>query len=108
MQQTLQEFQQNFLKAVSTQLNKSNKYHAVLLFEHENILGISNKNDYYLYGTLYFTDAMMALDAYANIKCPASQLISENSIEELYNSINKMIDNFHNQIWLEQNLYPYL
>ena len=82
---------------------------AVMLFENEFNLGISNNPNKWVHlRTLKFKDGFLALEAYANIPNPASQLIRACSEEELEQEIQQMKDNYQNQSWLEENLYPYL
>jgi len=104
----LNAFKENFLVQTINQF-KSNKYHAVMLYYTEGELGISNNYGKWINTrNVYFTDGAAALNYYSNTKCPASQLVSADSIEELLQEINTMIENFNNKQWLDKNLYPYL
>lgn len=86
------------------------KVHAVLLFDTELNLGISNNPTKWVHmKTLNFGDrGDLALNAYANIPNPASQIISAATEEELNQLEQEMIQNYQNQEWLNVNLYPYL
>lgn len=55
-----------------------------------------------------YTNGVAALEAYANSKCPASQLVDADNEEELWREINQMKKNYENEEWLEKNLYPYM
>lgn len=84
--------------------------HAVILFETEQNLGISDNPTKWVHmRTLKFgDDGGLALHAYANIPNPASQMISAETEEELTKMEQDMIENFKSQEWLNENLYPYL
>lgn len=90
----------------------NNKMFAVMLFNTEFELGISNNpnkwvnvKNYKFYGN----DAgIKALNFYANIPNPASQLIEAYSEQELIDKMNSMLKNFNDNQWLNNNLYPYL
>lgn len=92
-----------------TPKNHTGKLYSLMLFFTEIELGISNTpnkwvntaNSVYLNGT-------DALNAYANTRCPASQLIDATSPEELADKMTEMVDNFNNPEWLDNELYPYL
>lgn len=88
---------------------KKKKVFAVMLFNTEIELGISNTPNKWVNTKNYkFNDGAAALDFYANTPCPASQLIDANSEEELVEEMNTMIKNYQDENWLENNLYPYL
>lgn len=88
---------------------KTKKIFAVMLFNTEIELGISNTPNKWVNTKNYkFNDGTSALDFYANTPNPASQLIDATSEEELESKMNDMIHNFQNENWLEENLYPYL
>lgn len=48
------------------------------------------------------------MDAYANTPCPASQLFEADSKEEIEKKTKEFNDNFENEKWLEENIYPYI
>ena len=88
--------------------NKKKKF-ALMLFNTELELGISNKpNKWVNTKNLIFENGTQALEAYANIPNPASQLVDGFSDEELENNMREMIENYKSENWLEENLYPYL
>ena len=86
-----------------------NKFYALLLYETELESGISNHPGKWVRtGLLKFTDGLSALNAYAEIPCPASQLVDAETPELLEEEIHKMDENYKNEEWLNKNLYPYL
>lgn len=90
---------------------KEHAFHAVMLFFHRSDIGLSKeecKEDWILTRTVLFDNASAALDFYANVACPASQHLSASTKEELENKIKQMEQNFKNEQWLNDNLYPYL
>lgn len=107
---------QNFAEAIIPQEEKELKFHAVMFFVHlGSDLGIpkevwrqENLTGWQHTRTLYFNDVMAALNCYANTPCPASQHISAATEEDLKAQEQEMINNFKDQKWLEENLYPYL
>ena len=48
------------------------------------------------------------LDAYANTMCPASQLFEADSEEEIKEKIEELKKNFQDELWLEENIYPFI
>ena len=86
------------------------KYHALMLFDTERNLGISEDPTKWVHmKTLKFGNrGDLALYAYANIPNPASQLIEGLSQEELEEKELQMIENFKDQNWLNENIYPYI
>jgi hypothetical protein len=86
------------------------KLHALMLFDHERNLGISEDPTKWVHmKTLKFGNrGDLALYAYANIPNPASQLIEGLSKEELEEKELQMIENFQDQNWLNENIYPYI
>ena len=85
------------------------KYWALMLFCTEMEAGISTKPNKWVNSlNLFFTNGLEALEAYANIPNPASQLIDGESPEELAQEMEDMLHNFDDEKWLEENLYPYL
>lgn len=84
------------------------RIYAVMLFNSEFELGISaNPNKWVNTRNIITVDGAQALDLYANIPNPASQLIDAESIEELNEKMVEMNNNFQNQDWLNE-LYEYL
>ena len=49
-----------------------------------------------------------AVNAYANTRCSASQLIEAVDNADFENKVNELKQNFLNEKWLEENIYPYL
>ena len=103
-------------EAIIPQEEKDLEFHAVMFFDHLGMdLGIAkeiwqqkNPTGWQHRGTRYFNDAMAALNCYANTRCPASQHISAATEEDLKEEEQKMLNNFKDNDWLEENLYPYL
>lgn len=89
--------------------NNKNKYWAVMLFNTEIELGISNKpNKWVNTRNLFFTEGITALDTYANTPNPASQIIDGKTPEELAQNMEEMLINYSDEKWLEENLYPFM
>ena len=85
------------------------KGYALLLFNTEMELGVSNKpNKWVNTRIILYNNGTSALNAYANIPNPASQLVEGETPEVLQNEIEKMLVNYSDDKWLEENLYPYL
>lgn len=85
------------------------KKHAVMLFRTKRELGLSKKpNQWMCEDILYFDNGTDALLAYANTKCPASQLISAEDDFALQCKCGQMILNYNDEKWLNENLYPFL
>ena len=74
--------------------NTVHNHHAVMLFE-------PTEGGFVHTADLYFDDGETALWAYAEIPCPASQLVSAPSADELQHEMDKMIKNFGDKEWLE-------
>ena len=90
-------------------MNELKKHHAVMFFHTENELGISADDSKWVNtNTSYFDNGFQALECYANTPCPASQLLSENTEEELQQAVEQMKKNYQDQQWLKENLIPYL
>jgi len=105
--EALNRFQEFFKKQTLDQY-KGKKVYVVMLFENEYHLGISdNSNKWINTFNRYFTDGGKALEYYANTPCPASQIIDADNIKELLVEMQKMINNFNNQDFLNQ-LYEYM
>lgn len=89
--------------------NHNGKHFLLMLFKTEIDLGISNSpNRWECIGTRYFTNGMLALEAYANTPNPASQLIDAKTKEGLKLSALETIQDMKDEKWLNENLYPYL
>lgn len=85
------------------------KYWALMLFQTELELGISNKpNKWVNVSNRFYSNGTAALNAYADTPCPASQLVDGETPEELENEMLQMINNYNDEKWLEENLYPYI
>lgn len=85
------------------------KYYAVMLFNTELELGISNKpNKWVNTGLVAFDNGTEALEFYANTPNPASVIVDAPTIEELNTACIDMLHNYQNEKWLEENLYPNL
>lgn len=80
---------------------RNNKFNVVMLFERDGNVFRNTKNLYYN----NFTDA---LNAYANIWCPASQLITESTKELMKQKIEEMKRNLGNEEYLKEYIYPFL
>lgn len=103
----LNDFKEIFLKHTIQQFN-GKKFFALLLFDENEFFTYNNNDNFIFSGVRYFTDAKMALDAYANTPCPASQLVDGETQDELYQNIIQMINNMKDESWKKINLYPYL
>lgn len=89
--------------------NHTGKIFALMLFFTEVELGRSNIPNKWVNTANYILyNGTEALNAYANTKCPASQLVDAMSPEELADKMVETINNFQDQEWLETELYPYL
>ena len=85
------------------------RHWALMLFNTEIELGISNNpNKWVNTGNKYFNNGTEALNAYANIPNPASQLVDGETPEELAKEMEDMLQHYDDEKWLEENLYPYL
>lgn len=85
------------------------KYYCLMLFRTEFELGKSLTPGVWVNtDNLYFDDGYEAIEAYANTRCPASQLIDAESKEELDRKVEEMKANYADREWLETNLYPFL
>lgn len=89
--------------------NHTGKIFALMLFFTEVELGRSNiPNKWVNTANHILYNGIEALNAYANTKCPASQLVDARTPEELADKMEETINNFQDQKWLETELYPYL
>ena len=72
-------------------------------------MGISNTpNKWINTNNAYYNNGTAALNAYANTPCPASQLVEGETPEELEKAMLDMVQNYKDNKWLEENLYPYM
>ena len=103
---------QQIANAIIPQQVKAQKCHLVMMFFSASELGIpaeiAGPMAWLNTRNFYFDSITQALDCYANTMCPASQLISADTPEELEMKKQRMLDNFSNAEWLENNLYPYM
>lgn len=102
-----------FIEACYNRLKENTpkeKVHSLMLFDTERNLGISKDPTKWVHmKTLKFGNrGDLALYSYANIPNPASQLIDALSEEELEEKELQMIENFKDQNWLNENIYPYI
>lgn len=83
---------------------QSKKYYCIMLFiEESDITGNYKAPENWINTrNLYFRNGTMALEAYANIPCPASQLIDAESIKELIMKRNQMLLNFKDKKFLDE------
>ena len=82
---------------------------ALMLFFTELEMGISNTpNKWTNVSNIFFSNGVDALEAYANTRCPASQLVDGETPEDLEREMNDMVENYKDEKWLEENLYPYM
>ena len=89
--------------------DEGKKFWALMLFFTELELGVSNSpNKWVNVSNRFYKDGVSALNAYANTPCPASQLVDAKTKEELLQGMKDMVQNFKDEKWLEENLYPYL
>ena len=99
------------MKKITTVMDSDTKKpcHVLMLFDTEINLGISNKPEEWVnFKNIYFDNGTEALNAYANIPCPASQLITADDEYELKALMGQMILNYKDKNWLNNSLYPYL
>lgn len=90
-------------------VENKNKYWALMLFNTELELGISNSPGKWVNtGNAFYKDGLSALNAYANTPNPASQLVDAETPEKLEQTMLEMVEHFKDEKWLEENLYPYL
>lgn len=83
------------------------KYYAVMFFYHwSEIMDHEPDGDkFILRNTLITTDCTIALNAYSETMCPASQFIEANSHKGLLNKMDEMKANFKNEEWIRENIY---
>lgn len=88
---------------------KGEKRWALMLFYTEMEMGVSNNpNKWVNTANIYYDKGIDALNAYANTRCPASQLVDGETTEELTREMEDMIEHYKDEKWLEENLYPYM
>lgn len=82
---------------------------ALMLFFTELEMGVSETPGKWINtGNIFYDNGTDALSAYANTQCPASQLVDGTTDEELEMAMEEMLNNYKDEQWLEENLYPYL
>ena len=88
---------------------RKHRWWALMLFFTEMELGRSETPGRWVNTqNVIYTNGTAALEAYANTRCPASQLIDADDEEQLWAEINQMKKNYEDDEWLEKNLYPYM
>lgn len=82
----------------------SRKYYCVMLFVEESDITCNPKDNGKWINTrnVYFHNGGMALDYYANTHCPASQLIDAETLPELIQARNQMLNNFKDKKFLDE------
>ena len=82
----------------------SRKYYCVMLFVEESDITRNPKDNGKWINTrnVYFHNGGMALDYYANTHCPASQLIDAETLPELIQARNQMLNNFKDKKFLDK------
>lgn len=84
-------------------MEKKNKYYSLILFFSESEIGISgNRNKFVCVKIIHFDNGFNATEAYANTRCPASQLVGAPTMKELREEETKMLRNFDNPEWVDQ------
>ena len=82
----------------------SRKYYCVMLFVEESDITCNPQDNGKWINTrnVYFHNGGMALDYYANTHCPASQLIDAETVPELIQARNQMLNNFKDKKFLDE------
>ena len=82
----------------------SRKYYCVMLFVEESDITRNPQDNGKWINTrnVYFHNGGMALDYYANTHCPASQLIDAETLPELIQARNQMLNNFKDKKFLDE------
>ena len=82
----------------------SRKYYCVMLFVEESDITRNPKDNGKWINTrnVYFHNGGMALNYYANTHCPASQLIDAETLPELIQARNQMLNNFKDKKFLDK------
>lgn len=84
-------------------MGKNKKFYSLMLFFSEKELGISDDpTKFVLVNKIHFNDGFIALEAYANTRCPASQLVSAETNKGLLKKENEMVNNFKNPEWVKE------
>ena len=90
-------------------MSKENKFYAVMFFNTEIELGMSNTPNKWVNTGIYLTEnGSEALMVYAETPNPASQLLEAKTEKELEEKIDQMKENFKSEQWLNEELYPFL
>ena len=85
------------------------KYYAFIPFYHwSEVMDEKQDNDFVLGNVVITKNSTEALTLYAETPCPASQLIEADNYDTLGFKVNQMIQNFKDESWLKENIYPYL
>jgi hypothetical protein len=93
----------------ASELEPGKRRFALMLFETEVNLGISNQpNKWVNFANRFYSKGLDALEAYSNTPCPASQLVDGETPEELEQAMLEMVEHFKDEKWLEETLYPSL
>lgn len=103
--------EKSIIEFIKSHFNKEHKgkHFLLMLFQTEMELGLcSMPNRWVCTNVLYFDNGTAALNAYANIPNPASQLVDGYCIDSLTMEALKICHGMKDEKWLEKNLYPYL
>lgn len=74
-----------------------------MLFFSESEIGISeDRNKFVCVKIIRFDNGLNAIEAYANTRCPASQLVEAPTMKELLEEEKKMFRNFNNPTWVDR------
>ena len=85
------------------------KIWALMLFYTEVETGISNTpNKWVNTNNVFYNNGTAALNAYSETPCAASQLVDGATPEELEKNMLDMVQNYKDDKWLEENLYPFM
>ena len=87
--------------ASTEKAGKQRKFFSILWFFEDN-------GTYHYTGKTDFADGTTALYVYVNTPCPASALISEETLEEYEAKVKETIDNYTNPKWTRKHLVPYI
>lgn len=103
------DFRRDIDAAFGDEPRKGKKYWALMLFFTEMELGMSaTPNRWVNTNNVFYADGISALNAYAETKCPASQLVDGKTKDDLQKAMEEMARNYQDEAWLEKNLYPYM
>lgn len=104
-----EKFRKEIDAAFPAEPKEGKKYWALMLFFTEIETGKSTSpNKWVNTNNIFYGDGVSALNAYAETKCPASQLVDGKTKDALLDAMVEMSENYRNEEWLEENLYPYL